>query len=225
MSEPEWRTLPDGRRIPLNRPKGRSGPAAVAVGAAVVLGASGGIGGTSAVGGSAGGSSAVSAAETAVVRNIQSNLGKAKRTARQGNSQRAWQQLRMRKGRERNENAIECAAFSFGQVREFFLTTPCQGLERWQYPITDEAGSTMVVTVSKVTMRRASQARQFRRLIDEHGTGDIHPLIPLVPFTGHYYDSKPGGRSVIVSEAEPLSGDPSEVVLQATAEAATAITP
>lgn len=224
MPEQKWVTLPDGRKVPLNKPKRRGAPAALAVGTAVVLGASGGLGGITAVSGSAGGSTAISAAETVVVRNIQSHLGKAKRTARQGNSQRAWQQLRMRKGPERHENAVECVTFTFGQVQEFFLTTPCQSLERWQYPITDEAGSTMLVAVSKVTMRQASQARQFRRLIDEHGTGDIQPIAPIVPFTGHHYDSKPAGRSVIVAETEPLTGNPSEAVLQATAEAATAIT-
>ncbi|WP_433872505.1 hypothetical protein [Saccharopolyspora sp. CA-218241] len=224
MGDEAWRTLPDGRRIRLNKPKGRGGPAAVAVGTAVVLGASGGLGGTAVVGGSAGGSTAVSAVDAAVVRHIQSNLGKAKQSARQGKTQRAWQQLRMRKGRERRVSAVECITSTFGQVQEFFLATPCQGLERWQYPVDDEAGSTMVVIVSKVTMRRASQAWKFRRLIDEHGTGDIHPIAPVVPFTGYHYDSKLAGRSVIVAQAEPLAGKPPDAVLGATAEAATAIT-
>lgn len=224
MPDQDWRTLPDGRRIPLNKPKGSSGATALAVGAVVVLGASGGTAGTAVLGGSAAGSTAVSAAESAVVRNIQSNLSKAKRFARKENPQRAWRQMRVRKGRERYKDAADCVAASFGQVQEFFLATPCQGLERRQYPITVETGSTMVVTVSKVTMRRASQAREFRSLIDEHGTGDIYPLAPIVSFTGHHYDSKPAGRSVIVAEAESLDGDPSDAVLQVTAEAATAMT-
>ncbi len=224
MPKQEWVTLSDGRKVPLNKPKGRGTSVALAVGTAVALGASSGIGGFSAVGGSAGSSATLSAAESAVVRNIESHLPTAKRTARQGNSQRAWKQLRMRKGRERHENAVECVTSTFGQVRQFFLTTPCRSLERWQYPVTDEAGNTMLVAVSKVTMRRASQARRFRRLIDEHGTGDIHPIAPVVPFTGHHYDSRSRGRSVILAETEPLTGDPSAAVLQATAEAATALT-
>ncbi|EHR61008.1 hypothetical protein [Saccharomonospora cyanea] len=225
MAEQRWVTLPDGRRVPVNRTKGRGAPVALAVGTAVALGASGGIGGFSTVGGSSGGSATLSAAESAVVRNIESHLPRAKRMARQGNSQSAWKQLRMRKGPERHENAVECVSFTFGQVQRFFLTTPCRSLERWQYPVTDEAGNTMLVAVSKVTMRRTSQARRFRRLIDEHGTGDIHPIAPLVPFTGHHYDSKTRGRSVVLAETEPLTGNPSAAVLQATAEAATAITP
>ncbi|MER7014269.1 hypothetical protein ABT324_22835 [Saccharopolyspora sp. NPDC000359] len=222
MPEERWRTLPDGRRILLK--KGRGGPVAVAVGTAVALGASGGFGGTAAVTGSAGGTSALSAAESAVIRNIQSNLGKAKRTARRGDSRSAWQQLRMRKGRERFENAVECAALTYGQVQEFLIGTPCQSIDRWQYPVSDEAGNTMVVAVSKVTMRRATDTRKFRRLLDEHGTGDIRPIVALVPFTGHHYDSRTSGRSIISAEAEPVTGAPADEVLQATAEAAVALT-
>ena len=95
---------------------------------------------------------------------------------------------------------------------------------REQYPVFDEAGDTMVVTVSKVTMRRSSDAWEFRRIMDEHGTGDIHPLVPVVPFTGHHYDSRSTGRTVIVAEAEPLEGDPADEVLDATAQAAVALT-
>ena len=60
--------------------------------------------------------------------------------------------------------------------------------------------------------------------MDEHGTGDIHPLVPVVPFTGHHYDSRSTGRTVIVAEAEPLEGDPADEVLDATAQAAVALT-
>lgn len=223
MSEQRWVTLSDGRKILVNG-KGRRTVAAVAVGTTVALSASGGFGGLSTVGGSASSSAGLSAAESVVVRNIQSQLPKAKRTARQGHSQRAWKQLRMRKGRERHEEAVECVTFSFGQVQEFFLTTPCRKLERWQYPVTDEAGNEMLVAVSKVTMRRTSQARKFKDLIDEHGTGDIRPIAPLVPFTGYHYDSKTKGPSVIFAETEPLRGDPSPAVLDTTATAAVALT-
>ncbi|MER5392776.1 hypothetical protein [Saccharopolyspora sp. NPDC002686] len=194
-----------------------------AAGTAVALSASGGIG-TGVLGGSTG-SSALSAAESAVVRNIQSNLTKAQKTARQGKPQQAWRQLKLRQGREQAKSAVECWAFSFGQVQEFFARTPCADLHRVQFPLTDDNGNTVSVLVSKVRMRSTSDARELRRLIDEHGTGDIRPLVENVPFTGEHYDSKVSGKVVVLAETEPTSGEPSPVVLETISEAAVALTP
>lgn len=218
-----FRKRKDGTTYPIHAPKRRGGVAVFAAGTALAMSATGGLG-TGVIGGSAG-SSALSTAESAVVRGIHSNLSKATRVARNGKPKQAWRRLGMRRGRPQKKEALECWALSFGQVQEFFAHTPCRDLRRVQFPVTSDNGNTIAVLVSRVRMHKAADATEFRRLIDEHGTGDIRPILPDVTFTGYHYDSDPRGKAVIVAEAEPRRGDPPEAVLQATAEAAAALAP
>lgn len=165
------------------------------------------------------GSSALSAAESAVVRDIKTNLSKARQDVRRGKPERAWQRLKLRKTPEKAREAVECAVFSYGQVQEFFAHRPCKDLRRVQFSVSYEDG-TMAVLVSRVRMYSTKDARRFRKLIDEYGTGDIQPVLSHVRFTGHHYDSARERSTVFVAEIEPTAGHVPEPILEATAEAA-----
>ncbi|MFC7343461.1 hypothetical protein [Saccharopolyspora griseoalba] len=179
--------------------------------------------GGGAVGGTTG-SAAMSAAESAVVRNVQSNLSKAKRDVRRGKPGQAWRRLGLRKGANNTLDAVECASLSFGEVQDFFARHPCRSMRRVQFPVSYEGGRIWVL-VSEVRMRSASEARRFTALIDRHGTGDTRPVLPTVEFTGHNYDSDQQRRTVFVAESEPASGAAPEQLLEATAKAAAELAP
>ncbi len=221
MPDVEFRNREDGSTYPITKKRGGAVAAAAGVG---LLVASGGVGGLGA-GGAAGGSAVLSGAESAVVRAVQSQLPKAKRTARRSGPAKAWRQLRLRKGRQREDSAAACRTVSFGQVQDFLTRGSCRAVRRVQYPLTDDEGDVLTVLVSRVHLTTSSDAAAFKHLIDRHGTGDIRPVVPVVRFTGHHYDSDRDGSTVLVAEAEPLDGTSSAEVLQATAEAAIALAP
>lgn len=220
---PDFRTRPDGTVYPIRNSRGRGGAAALAVGTALAVASAGGGAGVASLGGA--GEAAVSAAERAVIRNIQHNLGKAKRTARTGRTGQAWRQLRLRQGRRHVIDNVKCRALSYGQVQDFFTRTPCRGISRVQFPVVDGQGHTASVLVSRVRWSRYSDARAFKRLIDVHGTGDIEPVLPVVRFTGHHYGSDRRGKTVVVAEAESAGTAMSGQLLDEIARTAVVLAP
>lgn len=132
----------------------------------------------------------------------------------------------MRNLKQKAEPALDCLQHSFGDVREFFLHTPCRSLDRLLLTIGDDKGTVVVVSVAWVAMRNRSQAQRFKDLDDTHGTGNITPLAGAlldmadVRFTGRHYDSRRDKNTVVVAEAEPLSGSLGHDELKAFAEVA-----
>ncbi|PSL53612.1 hypothetical protein B0I31_10859 [Saccharothrix carnea] len=107
----------------------------------------------------------------------------------------------------------ECVSHSFGQVRELLQAVPCVALDRMLLTVTDDRGGTAVVFVAWVEFDDRDKAREFKRVEDIHGTGDITPLsgsllrIADVPFTAHNYDSDlVDGVTVVIAEAENVAG-------------------
>lgn len=214
---PPIRTRPDGTKYPISGGGGGGGVRAViAGGVALAVWASGG---GAVPFGTSTGSSALSAAESAAVRNIKTNLSKAREDVRRGKPERAWQRLKLRKTPEKVRDAVECAVSSYGRVQEFFAHRPCKDLRRVQFTVSYDDG-TMAVLVSRVRMYSTKDARRFRNLIDEYGTGDIRPVLPHVRFTGHHYDSRRDRSTVFVAEIEPVAGNVPEPILETTTEAA-----
>lgn len=212
---PPIRTRPDGTKYPLRGDGGggKSAAPVVAVGVAVAVWAgSGGV--------LVSEQTAMSTAESAVVRNITKNLPKARQDVQRGKPAQAWQRLGLRKGVEEIHEAVECVVFSYGQVQQFFVQTPCRDLQRVQFPVSYEGG-TMSVLVSRVRMHSTWDARRFRNVIDEDGTGDIRPVLPDARFTGHHYDSTRDKTTVFVAESEAITGDIPEPILDLTADVAT----
>ncbi|MFI9010849.1 hypothetical protein ACIGNX_26790 [Actinosynnema sp. NPDC053489] len=107
----------------------------------------------------------------------------------------------------------DCVPHSFGQVQELLRTSPCVGLDRMLFTVTDDKGGTAVVFVAWVEFADPDRAREFKRLEDVHGTGDVVPLsgsllqVADVPFTALNYDSDVvDGVTVVIAEAENVAG-------------------
>lgn len=108
----------------------------------------------------------------------------------------------------------ECVSHSFGQVQELLKAVPCVGLDRMLFTLTDDKGGTIVVFVAWIEFAAPDQAREFKRVEDVHGTGDITPLpgsllqMVDVPFTALNYDSDvlDDDLTVVVAETESAAG-------------------
>lgn len=80
----------------------------------------------------------------------------------------------------------DCAGNAYGQVADFFRTTPCTGLRRLLLTSSVD-GRPVVVSVSTVTMPDEQQAEALKKLADTNGTGNVNDLlragvrVPSVP--------------------------------------------
>jgi hypothetical protein len=204
-----------------SRPAARVMAAATA---AVVVAAGGGaIGG---VGGGAIGSTATGGAQSTIMRNLGAKKVDARNAARRGDSRQAWRRLGLRQGREHLERYASCVGNSVGEVRAFLVRNPCRRLDRLLVIVADADGNTAVVAVSWVELRSRGAARSFRSTSDTYGTGYVKPLAAAVlgqadvRLTGQHYGSRVSGRIVVSAEAEPLTGQFTEEVLDTVAEVA-----
>jgi hypothetical protein len=199
---------------------GRFVAAAVLAGALAVGG--GGLG----VGASLSGASTAGAADSAAGESFGARKAESKKAARKGNADEAWRHMGMRTVKKTVKRDLECVANSFGQVREFFVRTPCRSLDRMLFGIGDDQGNTVVVSVARVGFRTRDHAREFTRIEDVHGTGDITPLagtllnLADIKFTGHHYQSRSDGNTIVIAEAEAATGQISGEVLDAVADVA-----
>jgi hypothetical protein len=120
----------------------------------------------------------------------------------------------------------DCVDNSFGQVREFLARTPCTSLDRLLLAVGDRAGNAAVVSVAWVTFPGRNQARQFDRLIDVSGSGDITPLSGVavgmadVRFTATHYWSETTDTTITIAESEPATGRVEPDLLDAVTEVA-----
>ncbi len=193
---------PDQPRNPDGTWKGRGGGFAAVVAVSVALAAGPGVIGTSGAGSSAG----------SAVRGQGTGQGHAK--ARDRSSARTVLRLEQRglrvEQRVMSDDA-ECAAHSYGLVREFFQEQPCSALYRALFEVHDRRRNVVLVAVAWVDMPDADQARAFKRLVDRHGTGNITELsretrrYRNVRFSGEYYASVRNDSTVINVQAQPVS--------------------
>ena len=154
------------------------------------------------------------------------NISAAKNGARKGDADQAWRRMGMRTLKKKAKQDLTCVASSFGQVRGFLVRHPCRSLERVLFAIGDDRGNVVVVSVAWVGFRTRRDAREFQRLEDVHGTGDITPLagalldLADIRFTGRHYRSRPAGSTTVVAETEPATGRVGEEMLGALADVA-----
>lgn len=199
-----------------------SGGVAFAAAVLVVLAAAGGAGGAALnSGASGGGGAAPAAAESIGVRKWD-----AKRAARAGDAERAMSHLGYAISKQALKQELDCAENSFGQVRDFFLRTPCTSLDRLLLAVGDPAGNAAIVSVAWVTFPGRNQARQFDRVVDVAGSGDVKPLagavvgMPDVQFTARHYSSETKDTTITIAEAEPATGHVEPDLLDAMTEVA-----
>ncbi|RZQ65404.1 hypothetical protein [Amycolatopsis suaedae] len=198
--------------------KGKLFVAAAAVGGVVAAGG-GGVAVTSGTAGSSAGSS--------IGQSVRAKANTSKKHARKGNAEAAWRQLGMRSLRRQVRQAANCALNSYGEVRQFFLRTPCRSLKRQLLVVGDGAGNSITVAVAWVRMRDAAAAGRLRSLADRDGTGNVAALgqVDAGPFTGEYYDSDRRGTTTVIAEAAPAGGRPDGDAMQVAAEVAVNLPP
>jgi hypothetical protein len=192
-----------------------------AVAAMVIASAGGGIGA-----GAGAGSSGGTVAESVTSRNMAARKANGKRAASRGDAVGAFTRLGLRGTRKAVRQHLECVTHSFGQIRQFFIHTPCTSLDRALFAAVDEQGTPIVVSVAWVGFRTRGDARRFKDLDDVHGTGNVSPLagsllgIADVRFTGQHYQSRRTGTVTVIAEAEPVGGAVADEVLDGIAEVA-----
>lgn len=210
-----------GRNIPITPPKPKVATAAL-VGVATIAAMSGGgfVGAGGAGFGGGSGASSILRAKTA----------RGKADARTGNSARAWQRMGMRQLRRQADRATNCAARSYGDVRQFFARQPCRSLQRVLLMVGDGDGM-MVVSISWVRMPTVGTAERLKSLADVDGTGNVSPIgLPAltaggIEFTGMHYASRRGGTLAVIAEVEPAKGRPDDRTMDAVAEVAAEFPP
>ncbi|APU16369.1 MULTISPECIES: hypothetical protein [Actinoalloteichus] len=189
------------------------------LGGGAVLSGSGTLGGS----GIASGSGSVSGSSFS--QSLRTRTNQARTSARKGDADTAWKRLGLRSTKKTIRRDPECVGASFGQVRTFFLHTPCRSLDRVLFTLAADGG-TVLVSVAWVDLPSRQSTREFVDLIDVHGSGDIRPLgagllgMADVTFTADNYRSRSLGTTVTIAETEPASGRVDAAVLQAAADVA-----
>lgn len=176
------------------------------------------------VGGGAGAAVATGAAESIAAQSIQTRVTNSRSAARRGQTSEAWRRMGLRVvtravSREIRRE-LECTAPSFGQVRELFLSTPCQSMQQTQPVLCDEQGNTIAVSITWVRMPTAVSAERLKRLIDTDGTGSVSPITGQVRFTGKHYASRRTGSLVVIAETTPAGKWPNVDMLDGVAAVA-----
>jgi hypothetical protein len=190
--------------------------------AAVAIFTGGGV-----VSGGALGSSAGGAAQSTLARNLGAKKADAKNTAQRGDTKNAWRRMGLRSLREHAEQYAECVTHSKGQVRQFLTGTPCRRLDRMLVALADGSGNVAVIAISWVEFRGRRAAEEYLGISDEYGTGYIKPIagsalaMADVELTGQNYESRVTRSVAVTAEAEPVTGQFDDRVLDAIADVAT----
>ena len=110
-----------------------------------------------------------------------------------------------------SDTSSDCAANSYGQVREFFREHRCDALVRALIEVRD-GRAVALVAVAVVDMPDEQVAIALKRLVDVHGTGTITELAGK-RFTGRFYASRREDTTVVNAQAEPVGRAAAAVAL------------
>lgn len=147
----------------------------------------------------------------AVANTFAARVASSQAAAARGDIAGAAQRLGMTAGPRGQRHNVNCAAFATGEVRAYLLAHPCRGMDRVLFTMRDSQGGTIAVAVAWVDFATPAQARDFRRVDDAPGTGQINPLpgstagIPNVHLTGRHHRSRQVGATAVSADAEPVA--------------------
>ncbi|GAA4971090.1 hypothetical protein GCM10025792_12990 [Pseudonocardia tropica] len=108
------------------------------------------------------------------------------------------------------DDSGDCAANSYGRVRQYLLAHPCSSLRRAQFEVRDSKGDVALVPIAWVEMPTKAEADALKQLMDTGGTGNITELsrqrgrYRTVRYTGDAYASRQDGRLVVNAQAQPV---------------------
>lgn len=129
-----------------------------------------------------------------------------------------WQ----RKGYQVNvraEPAFDCAAHSYGQVHDFFVSHHCVLLLRATGEFRDKNRNVVLVAFSWVDMPTTGEAARLRKLVDTEGTGNVTELsrergrYRNVRFAGLGYNSGLSEQAVWNIQVQPVGWSPAAILL------------
>lgn len=181
--------------------------------------------------GGAGAGAGGTAADSAARQSPRTKTQNGKSEARNGRTAQAWTRLGWKQLERKAEHAVDCAVNSYGQVRDFFVHTPCKSLDRALLAVADDTGNTIVVSIAWVRMGSGGAAARLKDLADTDGTGNVSPLgsavldLRDIRFTGRYYSSDRRGALVVISEAAPGGAHPDATAMEAATEVAVLFPP
>jgi hypothetical protein len=163
--------------------------------------------GTDSTGGSGG-----AVANAPAVDAFAGRFAASRQAMQRGEARVAWSQLGMSPmpGNERRRDT-NCAAHAFGQVRQYLRRVPCRWMDRLLFTLEDKGGNTIAIAVAWVQFDTPAQAREFKRIDDIWGTGQIRPLpgaslgLPNIRLSGQHYASRRVGTLSVVAEAEEVA--------------------
>jgi hypothetical protein len=222
VADPNWKTK-NGKPILIEEPKkAGAAVAALAVGAAVALGGGGAFGVEV-------GSTVESQAGRVVDRATDKAVDSARGHGRNAKRDKALLKRGVKVLREQFDNQFQCAVHSYGQIRDFFLRTPCTKLHRELVVVIGRDQAMFVVAIAWVHMPSAGDAAQLKGLVDRDGTGNVSAIassalgLAGVRYTGKYYGSRLDGDIVVIGEAAVVSGHPTFAELDGAAETAASL--
>jgi hypothetical protein len=109
------------------------------------------------------------------------------------------------------DDGTDCAANSYGAVREFFEQHPCAALYRSVLEVRDREGDVVLVAIASVEMPDEVQADDLKSLLDSPGSGNLTELsrergrYQTVRYTGDAYASRREGDVVTNAQAQPVA--------------------
>jgi hypothetical protein len=109
------------------------------------------------------------------------------------------------------DDGEDCAANSYGQVRDFFEQHPCTALHRSVVEVKDREGDVVLVAIASVEMPDVEQATRLKALLDTPGSGNMNELsreqgrYQTVRYTGDAYASRQDGTVVTNAQAQPVA--------------------
>jgi hypothetical protein len=123
------------------------------------------------------------------------------------------------------ESNNNCAAHSYGQVRDYFQSNPCRHLARAYIQVGDIERSLILVAISWVEMPTSTSARDYKHLVDIPDTGNITELsretklFEHIAYDNAVYGSGIKGNFVWNIVVKPVFPTPADVMNQVISDA------
>lgn len=149
------------------------------------------------------------AGDSPAVDAFAGNFAASQQAMVRGQVRAAWSRMGMSAvpGNARRHDT-DCAAHAYGQVRRYLRRVPCRWMDRLLFTVDDKGGNTVAIAVAWVRFDTPAKAREFKRIDDIWGTGQVFPLpgarlgLPEIRLSGQHYASRQAGRVAVVAEAE-----------------------
>jgi hypothetical protein len=230
VAKQKFRTLEDGRVVPIDEGSGaKVFVAGVAVAAVVGGGTAAGLGGAASVESGAAaealpGNLAGDVADSLPGRSLETRKAEGKKSAKRGRKDETFSRFKLKQLKQAAKHEIDCLLNSTDRVRDYLAEHRCTSLDRNLFAVGDGHGNAAVISVARVGFPKKSDAEGCEKVEEVQGSGDIKPLgaallgLDGVKFSGHHFQSRVDGRAMVVAETETVAGQVDSGTLDALAD-------